>query len=302
MQQQQLEGFVTAARHGNVSRAAEVLHLTQPGLSARLQALESHLGARLLVRTSRGVQLSDTGKAFLPFAERALDTLAEGVRHIEDIKNGIAGHLALATAPSISTYVLPGMLRRFRAAYPNIHVTVRTGHPGEVLELVLRGEVNLGLGCNVEHPEIVGTPLYNDELVLVMSPEHAKARQRELTLGQLAREQLIMFRASSFLDLLTDLFRQAGVQPRAMIELDNIDTAKKMVEHGLGVALLPRIAVEAELRLGTLTTRPLREARRMPRMILAIRRADAGAPEGPVANFLTTPIVADEAPAIAAVG
>jgi DNA-binding transcriptional LysR family regulator len=286
----QLEGFVAIASAGSVSKAADALHLTQPAMSARLRALERQLGTELVVRTPGGVRLTAAGVAFLPHARRALDAFAEGKRLVASLVDGVEGHLTIATTPSISTYVLPGMLKRFRAAYPNVQVAVRTGHPSEVLELVLREEVHLGLACDLEHDEIQTTALYDDELVLVMAPEHPCTASEELTLAQLAEVQLVMFRASSFLDLLTNLFRRAGVRASAVMEVDNIDAAKKMVEHGLGIALLPWIAVHEELAAGTLTTRPIAEVGRLPRKILATRRRDAGPAIGAVANFLATPI------------
>lgn len=294
----QLEGFIAIAETGSVSRAADLLHLTQPAMSARLRTLERQLGANLFVRTPRGVRLSDAGAEFLPHARRALDAFEEGRRRVADLVDGIGGHLTLATAPSISTYVLPAMLKRFLEAYPNVQVAIRTGHPTEVLELVLRDEVHLGLACDLEHADIQATALYDDELVLVMAPDHPCTGDAVVTLGQLAAAQLVMFRSSSFLDLLTSLFHAAGVRAGALMEVDNIDAAKKMVEHGLGVALLPWIAVHAELELGTLTTRPIAEVGPMPRKILAIRRRDAGAPIGPVANFLATPVEIGRVPAL----
>src|SRR4051794_9600054 len=133
----QLEGFLTTVREGSVSRAAEQLHISQPALSARLQALERELGLALLVRTPRGVRISDAGKAFLPYAQRVVDAATDGLRLMEQFRVGDTGVLTLATVPGLLTSVLPPRLKRFREQFPGVHINVRTGHPDDVCEFVL---------------------------------------------------------------------------------------------------------------------------------------------------------------------
>jgi len=287
----QLEAFIEAARRGNVSRAAEALFITQPALSARLKGLEAELGVELLVRTKRGVRLSEAGKAFVPFAQRALETVADGQQLLAELARGGAGRLAIGAAPAVSTSVLPGMLTRFRAAHPSVQLVVRTGHSEEVLEMVLREQVELGLVRELRHPEIVGVPLYEDDLVLVVEPAHPFATRGMIRVADLASEHLILFdRTSSYHELTSRLFREAGVVPRGVMELDAIDAAKKMVEQGLGVALLPHTAVAAELAAGRLASATLAEASAIRRRIVAVRRRDAGPPVELVSAFLAIPI------------
>lgn len=287
----QLEAFVEAARRGNVSRAAEALFLTQPALSARLKGLEAELGVELLIRTKRGVRLSDAGKEFLPYAQRALEAVADGRQVLAELARGGAGRLAIGVAPSVSTSVLPSMLSRFREEHPDVQLVVRTGHSEEVLEMVLREHVELGLVRELRHPDIVGTPLYEDELVLVVEPGHPFASRRRIRVADFASEHLILFdRTSSYHELTSSLFRQAGVVPRGVMELDTIDAAKKMVEQGLGVALLPYTAVAAELATGRLASAKLADASAIRRRIVAVRRRDLGPPSGLVSAFLTIPV------------
>jgi DNA-binding transcriptional LysR family regulator len=286
----QLEAFVEAADRGSVSRAAEALFITQPAMSARLKGLESSLGVELLVRTRRGVRLSEAGKAFLPFAQRALEAVTDGRHLVAELSRGGEGRLAIGAAPAVSTSVLPGMLARFRAAKPNAQLIVRTGHSEEVLEMVLREQVELGLVRELRHPDIVETPLYDDELVLVFQPGHPFSARGRIKVAEVASEHLILFdRTSSYHELTSSLFRQAGVVPRGVMELDNIDAAKKMVEQGLGVALLPHTAVAPELASGSLESAKLADANAIRRRIVAVRRRDAGPPSGLVSAFLEIP-------------
>ena len=281
MQLAQIQGFLEVARLGNVSHAAEQMGITQPALTARLQGLETELGLPLFVRTRRGVRLTDAGHAFLPYAEQAVSALASGIDQVAEVSAGVGGELALAVAPQVSTYVLPPLLVRFAAGHPHVRLVVRTAHSEEIVDLVIRREVHAGLGRQVRNPQLVYTPIYDDDLVLVSAPATGAAQ------ASLSDAPLILFdRASSYYDLTTALIREAGVKPRGMIELDNIEAAKRMVAGGLGVALLPRTSVADELESGFLRATRFAEADPQPRHIGVIRRSDAGDPSPSLAAFL----------------
>jgi DNA-binding transcriptional LysR family regulator len=282
-----IEGFLEVARFGSVSRAAEALYVTQPTLTARLHALERELGERLFVRGRQGMRLTDAGRAFLPYAERAVRALRDGRRAIDEVGSAAAGQLLLAAAPAVSTYLLPSVLERFVADHPRVEVVVRTGHSEDVLQMVLRDEVQLGLGRALQHPEVALQPFHVEELVLVVAPDHPFAREHTVSITEVGTEQLILFdRTSSYYEITQAAFLAAGVTLRGLMELDNIEAAKKMVERGLGVALLPRTAVAREVDAGALCRVELRDAAPMRRQIVAMRRRDAGEPSGLVGAFL----------------
>ena len=285
----QIAAFVEVARRRSVSRAAEALFVTQPALTARLQGLERDLGARLFVRTPRGMKLTEAGESFLPYAVRALESLTDGRMQVNALERGGAGRLAIGAAPAVSTYVLPGLLKRFAQSHPRVEVRVRTGHSEEMLELVLREQVDVGLVRALQHRDISSTPLYEDRLILVVDPEHPFAASGRIRLAEISGQQLILFdRTSSYHELTSALFRRAGISPSGVMELDNIDAAKKMVEQGFGVALLPHTSVADELAAGTLAEVALQDAEPVRREIVAIRRRDAGPATGTVGAFLDT--------------
>jgi len=282
-----IEGFLEVARFGSVSRAAEALYVTQPTLTARLHALERELGERLFVRGRQGMRLTDAGRAFLPYAERAVRALRDGRRAIDEVGTAAAGQLLLATAPAVSTYILPAVLEQFVANHPRVEVVVRTGHSEDVLQMVLRDQVQVGLGRALQHPEVALQPFYDEELVLVVAPDHPFARAADVSISEVATEQLILFdRTSSYYEITQAAFLAAGVALRGVMELDNIEAAKKMVQRGLGVSLLPATAVALEVDAGTLCRVDLRNVGPMRRQIVAMRRRDAGEPSGLVAAFL----------------
>jgi DNA-binding transcriptional LysR family regulator len=287
MRIEQLEAFVEVARRGSVSRAADALYATQPTLTARLKGLEQELDAKLFVRSQRGMRLSDAGRAFLPYAERTLDSVSSGRRLLAELARGESGQIAVGAAPAVSTYVLPRILTRFRRTHPKVSLAVRTGHSEEVLELVLREQVQIGLGRSLRHPQVEAIPLYEDELVLVVDPKHPFAEQAAIGPDELLEVQLILFdRTSSYRRLTSEFFEGVGAVPRGVMELDNIDAAKKMVEQGLGVALLPHTAVAGELDSGSLKAVTLVDAHSPKQRIVIFRRNDAGPPSGALQAFL----------------
>jgi len=287
IQLMQVEGFLEVARRGSVSRAAEALFITQPTLTARLKALERDLGTPLFLRTPHGMRLTDAGRAWIPYAERALRALVDGRDALAQVMTASAGHLMIAAAPAVSTYVLPELLERFVAAHPRVEVSVRTGHSEDVVELVLRDEVQIGLGRTIRHPDLELRPFHTEDMVLVTAPEHPFTKRPSVTMAEVAGQKLIMFdRTSSYYEIAQGAFLSSGVSLRELMELDSIEAAKKMVERGLGVALLPGSAVAREVEGGTLCVVKMKDAPPMQNTIVVFRRRDAGKPEGIVAAFL----------------
>jgi DNA-binding transcriptional LysR family regulator len=284
----QLEAFVEVARRRSVTAAAGALFVTQPALTARLNALETTLGVQLVHRRRRGgAQLTEQGRVFLPYAERAVEAVAEGRRVLDALAEGRAGQVAIGCSPAVSTYVLPTILRRFAATHPGVQLAVRTGHSEEVLELVKREQVEIGLVRALRDPQVESFGLYEDRLVLVVHPSHPFARAGEVRLEQLSDERFILFdRESSYHELTSALFREAGVSPGGLMELDNIDAAKKMVEVGLGMTLLPRIAVAEEVAAGRLALVEIAGVAPLRRPIVAVRAANAPPPSPAAADFV----------------
>jgi len=283
----QIEGFLEIARLGNMRRAAAVLSISQPALTARLQALEEELTARLFERTHTGMALTPAGRAFLPHAERAIEAIRSGTSLVRELEHGVIGELALAVAPAVSAYVLPEILVRFTERHPDVRLRVRTGHSEEILDLVDRGEVELGIIRQLHDPRFKSRPLYEDELVLIARPDHPFAVAGRVDVSEIAHTQLILFdRTSSYYDLTNALFRAAGVVPRGVTEVDNIEGAKRMVERGLGVALLPGTAVADALAAGSIREVGLAGAAPIRRQIVAVERLDATRPGSPFAATL----------------
>jgi DNA-binding transcriptional LysR family regulator len=269
----QIEGFIEIARRGNMRRAADALSISQPALTARLQALEHELAAPLFRRTHTGMVLTPSGRAFLPHADRAFEAIQSGASLVRELEHGVIGELALAVAPAVSAYILPEILVRFTELHPNVRLRVRTGHSEEIVDLVARDEVDLGIVRQLRDARVRSRPLYEDELVLITRPDHPFATSGTVDVSEISHAQLILFdRTSSYYDLTNALFRVAGVVPRGITEVDNIEAAKRMVERGLGVALLPGTAVADALAAGSLREIRLAGASTIRRQIVAVER------------------------------
>lgn len=275
----QLEAFVQVAAHKSFSKAAETLFLTQPSVTARIQALEKEVDDELFERTGRGVRLTDAGSAFLPYAERVLRTLRDGRDALESLRNAEFGNLRLGTALTISAYVLPQILKTFRTKYPGVDVSVRTGRSEHVLQMILSDEVQVGLVRTLHHSEIEEVRLYNEDIILVVDPSHRFARDGAVKLEDVARQPVIFYdKGSSHYTLTQNLFRQVGVVPNVAMELDSMEASKKMVEEGLGIALLPRDSVRREVELGILCEVGVKDAGSLQRPVSLIYRKNRKRP------------------------
>ena len=256
MEFSQLEAFLEAANRGSFRRAADALYLSQPSVSARVQALESEVGVALFHRTARGVRLTDMGRIFLPFAQRSIETLRRGREVLESVRQTSAGILNMATARVIGTYVLPETLQKFQQLYPDANLHIKVGGSSDVLQMVVDEEVQLGLARFMQHPDVDALHLYDEEAVLVVHPGHSFTKTRVAAMSQVAQEPLIVYDpgdpGSSYFQFINRVCRDAGVTAKVEMNLDSVEAAKNMVRLGLGVSFLPRSAVRREVEFESL--------------------------------------------------
>jgi DNA-binding transcriptional LysR family regulator len=255
MELAQLEAFLQVAHHHSFSRAAEALFLTQPSVTARIQSLERELGERLFERSGRSVTLTDAGIAFIPHAQRALTAVQEGADAIDAVRHGEVGSIRIGASSSIGTYSLPVVLERFRDKRPGVHVNLTTGQTEDVVERLLSGLIHIAICRLTQHPEFESIHLYNDQLRLVVPTNHPFVGRDTVSLADAADEPFLFFdRNSSYHTLVYTMFLRAGVAPESVMEVDSMEVIKHMVARGLGVAVLPEVAVQQEVERGDLST------------------------------------------------
>jgi LysR family transcriptional regulator, carnitine catabolism transcriptional activator len=242
----QLRAFVAVAQLGGFSAAAGRLHLTQPALSMLIRSLEQELGVALFERTTRTVHLTDSGRVFLPEAEKMLTDLHSAVattRHLAELGRG---RIVAAVAPTFAATLLPTILRRFRALSPGAQVLVRDEpSPARLRQMVLDGEADLGIGPfeREQRALLVVDVLMTDALVLACPAGHRLLRRAKVRWADLQEHPVIGFAAGNSLHALAEsAMTAARVRLRNEYEVTSIASAIGMVGAGLGVSVLPSYA------------------------------------------------------------
>lgn len=247
---QQLRYLTEVARRGlNISRTAEALHISQPGLSRQLQLLETELGVELFVRNSkRLVRLSDAGAKIVAMAERVLRearNITEAARESADESSGV---LTIATTHTQARYALPAVIRRFSKEFPGVRLNLRQGTPAEVSQLVLSGNADISIAAETVDPVpgMVMLACYELPRVVLTPAGHPLLRVKKLTLQKLAEYPLITYDFSFIArSRIVRAFEAQGLAPNVVLNAIDADVIKTYVEFGLGIAVLPRMAFDA---------------------------------------------------------
>ncbi len=277
----QVEAFVAIVRGGGFTRAAALLHLSQPAVSRRLELLERELGAPLFERTPKGVLLTEAGKTFLPHAEGLLSSMRDGLDAVRALRQPDRGTITLALVGTLASTTLTGCLQRFRDAHPRAELRIRTALSQEISMLVRRGDATLGVRYGADpHPEMRALAIYDEPMIVVCSPRHRLARRRRVAPAALAAEAWVAFppRDGAFYDpypwSLQNRLAACGLSPAEIIPIDSLTAQKRMVEAGFGLALVPESSVDEELRARTLRALPIPAMRvTIPVMLIHRRRA-----------------------------
>lgn len=271
----QLRSLLAVGKEGNVTRAADSLHLTQPAVTQQLRGLEREFGAKLVERTGRGVRLTAAGETLREHAQRALAILDEARRQVADLNAGETGHLTIGAGVTTSIFHLPQWLNDFKRSHPAVDVVVRTGPSRQIATLTLDREIDLGLVTSAtSHPNLSVTPLFSEKIVLVAPPHHPLVG-RSSTVADLSALPLILFpRGSGFRQYLEQALAAAGLSADVKMETDSVEAIKGFVAAGLGGSLLPRSAVDAEIADGSLAHVRVKRLPALTRTTAVIYRKD----------------------------
>ncbi|USX15691.1 LysR family transcriptional regulator [Oxalobacteraceae bacterium OTU3CAMAD1] len=242
----QLRYFVTVAEELHFGKAALRLHMTQPPLSQTIQALEQLLGAALFERSRRGVALTPAGIALLPEARRLLAQAQELPQLVQRAAAGEVGRLTLAFVSSADYSVLPPFLRAYRAAYPQVQITLQEATSDLQLDDLLHNRIDAGLLIpplpDKAKLELDYLPVLNEPLVLAV-PAGLLAKKGKVALAAMPRLPLIVFpRAISpaLYDAILSVFRDAGITPEIGQQAIQMQTIVSLVSAGMGMALVPQ--------------------------------------------------------------
>lgn len=243
MEVRQLQHFVAVAEYGHFSQAAETLDISQSGLSASVRALETSLSTPVFERTTRSVVLTAAGRALLGPARRILREVAAAESAVASVRDAEAGRLALGVVQTFTAADLPATIARLHHRRPGIQVLLREAPTADLLAAVADGELDLAFVALDAAPLPAGlTALrdYPETLVLVVGAGHELARRTTVAITDLAEQSFVEFAAGLGLQtVVAALFHDAGVRRRIAFRTSQMDQALSLVEHGLGVAVVP---------------------------------------------------------------
>jgi DNA-binding transcriptional LysR family regulator len=259
MELNQLRGFVTVARLGSFTRAAEALFLSQPAMSLQVKALEKALGEPLFERRGRTLLLTPAGRVLLERAEKILDLVKQVGAEVQALKGLEGGRLVIGTSDSNCLYVLPDLVQLFRSHFPKVELHLTNSQSSRVAELVATGQVDFGLvTLPVMDARIESRPLFRRDDVLICAPEHPLHARSSVTLQELGEYPLLLLDQSSrSRNALDQVLADAGVIPKSVMELGSIEVIKRYVEIDLGISIVPDFTVKAEVQSGRLCTVPV---------------------------------------------
>jgi DNA-binding transcriptional LysR family regulator len=270
----QLKAFLAVADLGSFTKAAEAIGLSQSATSITVRELEVELGLRLLDRTTRQVRLTDAGEKLAATGARLIGELEACLLEIRDIGEQRRGRVLVACVPSIASSLMPEWLLAAQSRLPHVQVELRDDSAAEVCRRVGLGEIEFGVtGGPGEVPGLLCSQLMTDPIHLVCQRGHRLARKRVIDWAELNGEKMVMLGSTSGShDLIHQHLLQLKVNVEVVLELAQPSSVLRMVESGMGISLMPRLAVSLEHR-PSIVARPFAKPS-LSRSIMAVRRAD----------------------------
>ncbi len=246
MELRQLQYFVKVARKQHVTQAAEELHVAQSAVSRQIHMLEEELGVSLFVQKGRNLHLTSVGRLFLSRVERILTDLEKAVSEIHEFLDPEAGEIRIGFPHSLVAHLLPSVVARFRKDHPNVKFRLRQGTYISLIRDVMKGEIDLAFISPFpeSHEQVTGEILLTEELYAIMPTNHILAEYTSIRLEQLKEEAFVMFSEEySLRSIVMDACVKAGFVPRIEFEGEETDTIRGLVAAGMGVSLLPEMAL-----------------------------------------------------------
>ncbi len=251
MELRHLRYFLAVAETSHFRQAAEHLGIAQPTLSQQIGQLEHELGAALFDRIGRRVQLTTAGEMFRLHARRVLQEVEDAQVALSDLEGLDAGRLSLGVVQTASASLIPPAVSRFATAHPGVVLHIEDLSADQIEDELVQGRLHLGISfLPPSAPEIQVEPLCEEELVLIVAPEHRLARRARLPLRELDGERLVL-QPESFAPrrLLEESVRAVGVRPHVVVEMNSIEGILATVRGMGGATVLPSMAARKESAL-----------------------------------------------------
>ena len=271
-----LKVFLTVATERSFSRAGEKLLRTQPAISIAIQRLESDLKEKLIDRSGRELLLTDAGRVVLEYARRFEGLESDLENALRELKDNYAGRLTIGANESTTLYLIQH-IEQYRRMFPKIKIQVRRSESSKIPSQLLDGELELGvISYDPGDDHLASQFIFTDRLALFVSPEHRFSHRDEVSITELDMETFIAHNVlSPYRETVIREFNRHKVPLNMDVEMPTIETIRKLVQHNEGVAFLPRMCVEQEVKQNLLREIRVRElnVERKIRLVYPARRA-----------------------------
>jgi LysR family transcriptional regulator, transcriptional activator of the cysJI operon len=260
----QLHIFYTVAERGSFSAAAQALQMTQPAVTMQVQSLEDYFGTKLLQRSTKRIELTEAGRALMPYAQRSIDLIRDTETQMSKFTKHLKGRLQLGASLTIGEYILPRLLGPFGQEFPHIAISMKVMNTAQIMEEIINHQLNFGLiEAPVNHPDMHMEAVMSDELKLIVGKEHPLAGKREVELEEAMRYPIVLREQGSGTRLVMEeqlRAKQMNVSDlKIVMELGSTGAVKSAVEAGLGISFVSSSSVKHEVALGLIQTIPIRD-------------------------------------------
>lgn len=254
-----IEAFVYINHYGSFNKAADVLFLSQPTVTARIQSLERELDCRLFDRLGKQIHLTDKGRQFLPYAQQILQTFQKGKHHLQS-NQAMPNVLRIGSTVSISNYFMPQLLMVLNRRFPNIHFKLTTAPTEELAVKLSAKDIDFAFVRKLMNPAFQSYPFFEDPIRLYVYKDHPLATAERASIRDLRHERLVFFECGS-LDWLRihRVFENLEQPPNIVFQVDNSETAKKLVLERAGICFLPGLCARQEVDEGRLIPVDIKE-------------------------------------------
>ncbi|GFN32002.1 selenium metabolism-associated LysR family transcriptional regulator [Paenibacillus xylaniclasticus] len=262
----QLHIFYTVAERGSFSGAAQALHMTQPAVTMQVQSLEDYFGTKLLQRSTKRIELTEAGRALLPYAQRSMELIRETDAAMSAFTSKLKGRLQLGASLTIGEYILPRLLGPFGREYPDVSISMKVMNTAQIMDDISNHQLNFGLiEAPVNHPDMQMDKVMSDELVLIVAPDHPLAKMDHVTLADAVKHRFVVREQGSGTRLvMEEQLKSKQIDPSSIdivMELGSTGAVKSAVEAGIGISIVSASSVKHEVALGLIRVVSLADTR-----------------------------------------
>lgn len=271
-----LEVFCKVVEMKSFTKAAEAVYLSQPSVSEHVRLLEDTLGEKLLDRLGRKVLPTQAGQILYQYARRIIRLRDEAIQTIEEYRGNLSGTLAIGASTIPGAYILPALLEAFKDQNPSIQLVLKIFGTSKVVKDLLEGELELGvIGAKWKDHRLECREFLSDELVVVTSPDHPWAQRKDVSLQELESQPFILReRGSGTRMVMTQALKEHGIDPaqfRTVAEMGSTEAVRQGIKAHIGISIVSSLAVEEDIRRGSLVSVPLKGLR-IPRSFYLVYR------------------------------